>query len=165
MRSARHLVGLIIAGWSFAAPFWINAHQHRRSYRSLIRWRLPFAPEPHLPPERFFGAIRAGLRRRALQSASTRHADRALLILLRCERLSGRASACRARPGSRAWAGAHGDFLGVIGAAAVGGALLLPSLKRRLGADGVVVAGTIGTAVAMALYGCHDTPGQPLPRA
>ena len=32
------------------------------------------------------------------------------------------------------------------------------SLKRRLGADGVVLAGTIGTAAAMTLYGLARTP-------
>ena len=44
-------------------------------------------------------------------------------------------------------------LLGAIGAAAVGAALALPWLKKKLGPDGVVAAGTLGTAIAMVLFG------------
>jgi hypothetical protein len=49
--------------------------------------------------------------------------------------------------------GLYGSLLGAIGAAAVGGAFALPWLKTKLGADGLVGAGTIGTAIAMVLFG------------
>jgi MFS family permease len=47
----------------------------------------------------------------------------------------------------------YGYLLGVIGLAAVLGALLLQGLERRLGPDRVVIAGTVGTAIAVALFG------------
>jgi MFS family permease len=47
----------------------------------------------------------------------------------------------------------YGLMLGSIGASAIIGAFLLPRLKRVLGADRLVTAGTIGTAVAMLLFG------------
>src|SRR5208283_2953088 len=47
----------------------------------------------------------------------------------------------------------YGYLLGAIGAAAVGAALALPWLKKKLGPDGVVAAGTLGTAIAMVLFG------------
>jgi len=47
----------------------------------------------------------------------------------------------------------YGLLLGAIGAGAVAGALMLPWLKARLGPDRVVAAGTVGTAVALVLFG------------
>jgi MFS family permease/quinol monooxygenase YgiN len=151
------LAGLIIGGWSLAAPFWINAISTAGVIAALIWWRPPSAPERHLPPERLFGAVRAGLRharfnphlRATLIRASSfffvASAYWALLPLVARDQVKGGPAL-------------YGILLGIIGAAAVGGALLLPSLKRRLGADGVVLAGTIGTAVAMALYGLSRHP-------
>ena len=43
----------------------------------------------------------------------------------------------------------YGFLLGVIGASAVGAARVLPWLKAKLGPDGVVAAGTVGTALTM----------------
>ncbi len=151
------LAGLIIAGWSFAAPFWINALSTAGVIAALIWWRPVAAPDAHLPPERFFGAIRAGLRH-------ARFNPHLRATLIRGSSFFFVASAywallpLVARDQVKGGPALYGVLLGVIGAAAVGGALLLPSLKRRLGADGVVVAGTIGTAVAMALYGLSRNP-------
>ena len=51
----------------------------------------------------------------------------------------------------------YGILLGAIGAGAVGGAFVLPSLKAKLGPDRLVAAGTLGTAVALVLFGlAHD---------
>jgi MFS family permease len=47
----------------------------------------------------------------------------------------------------------YGILLGAIGAGAVGGALALPWVKARLGPDRLVAAGTLGTVVALALFG------------
>jgi MFS family permease len=51
----------------------------------------------------------------------------------------------------------YGILLGAIGAGAVGGAFTLPRLTARLGPDGVLAAGTIGTAVATVLFGLSRT--------
>jgi MFS family permease len=45
----------------------------------------------------------------------------------------------------------YGSLLGVIGAGAVAGAFALPWLKTKLGPDGVVAAGTCGTAITLGL--------------
>ena len=52
----------------------------------------------------------------------------------------------------------YGILLGVIGAGAVAGAFALPWLKSFLGADKLVAAGTIGTAVALLLFGLARQP-------
>jgi len=49
-------------------------------------------------------------------------------------------------------------MLGAIGAAAVSAALALPWLKAMLGSDRLVAAGTLGTAVAMVLFGLARNP-------
>jgi MFS family permease len=53
----------------------------------------------------------------------------------------------------------YGGVLGMIGAGAVAGALLLPRLKERLGADRLMAACAAGTALAMALFGLARDPG------
>ena len=53
--------------------------------------------------------------------------------------------------------GLYGFLLGAIGAGAVAG-FVLPWLKSKLGADGLVAAGTIGTAVATILFGLARDP-------
>jgi MFS family permease len=45
-----------------------------------------------------------------------------------------------------------GLMLGAIGAGAIGGALVLPWLSAKLGPDRLMAAGTIGTAISLALF-------------
>ena len=52
----------------------------------------------------------------------------------------------------------YGILLGAIGVGAVGGAFILPKIKVRLGANGLVVAGEIGTAVSLLLFGLSHEP-------
>jgi MFS family permease len=52
----------------------------------------------------------------------------------------------------------YGVLLGAIGAGAVGGAFAVPALRRRFGVDGVVVAATAGTAVAMLMFAAARGP-------
>jgi MFS family permease len=52
----------------------------------------------------------------------------------------------------------YGVLLGVIGAGAVLGAFALPWLKSKLGPDRLVAGGTLGTAVALGLFGIAHSP-------
>jgi len=52
----------------------------------------------------------------------------------------------------------YGVLLGAIGAGAVGGAFVLPRARDRGGPDGLVVAGEIGTAAALILFGLAREP-------
>lgn len=52
----------------------------------------------------------------------------------------------------------YGVMLGAIGLGAVGGALLLPMLKKRLGADALVAMGTAGTALVLIVFALIKTP-------
>lgn len=152
------LAGLVIAAWGLAAPFWINALTTVGVVAALVWWR-PSDDDAHtLPPERFGSAIRAGLRH-------TRHNQHLRATLIRGAGFFVSASAywallpLVAREQVAGGPELYGVLLGAIGAGAVGGAFLLPRLKAWLGADKVAIAGTIGTAVAMILFGLARQPG------
>ncbi len=56
----------------------------------------------------------------------------------------------------------YGILLGAIGAGAVAGAFTLPFLQRRFGADMPALAGTVGTAIAMVMFGFARQPAMAL---
>ena len=156
------LAGIIIAAWGLAAPFWLNAVTALGVIAGLVWWRPPGdASARHLPAERFHGAIRAGLRHarnnphlratliRAAGFFIFASAYWALLPLVARDQVAG---------GPKL----YGMLLGTIGAGAVIGAFALPALKRQLGADKVVVAGTLGTALALVLYALARVPATAL---
>jgi MFS family permease len=152
------LAGIIIAAWGLAAPFWLNAVTTLGVIAALVWWR-PGADGSGrgLPAERFHGAIRAGLRHARynphLRATLIRAAGFfifagaywALLPLVARDQVAG---------GPKL----YGALLGMIGAGAVIGAFALPALKKLLGADKLAVAGTVGTAVAMVLFGVARVP-------
>lgn len=146
------LGGILVAQIGIAAPFWINAFSNLGVIGALVWWRPPQRGTQHLPVERFYSAIRTGLR-------YARHSSHLGATLIRAVAFFLFASAywallpLVARNQIGGGPGLYGSLLGAIGAAAVGGAFALPWLKTKLGADGLVGAGTIGTAIAMVLFG------------
>ncbi|MBS1213658.1 MAG: transrane transport protein (DitE-like protein) [Proteobacteria bacterium] len=155
------LAGLIIAAMGLAAPFCLNAISYLGVIAALFWWHAPGGSTRHLPAERFGAAIRTGLRharhnphlRATLSRASGfflfASAYWALLPLVARNQVGGGPEL-------------YGILLGVIGAGAVGGALALPWLKSFLGADKLVAGGTIGTAVALVLFGLARQPAAAL---
>ena len=151
------LAGLIIATWGLAAPFWLNAVSNIGVIVALIWWRPPGNAGRILPPEQFGGALRTGLRHAAhnphLRATLIRAAGFflfasaywALLPLVARQQVAGGPEL-------------YGTLLGAIGAGAVGGAFLLPRLKVMFGPDKLVAAGTIGTALALLLFGLARSP-------
>ena len=146
------LAGIMVAKIGIAAPFWVNAFSNLGVIGALLWWRRPKTTKKTLPVERFGSAIRTGLRHarhnphlratliRALAFFLFASAYWALLPLVTRTQISGGPSL-------------YGYLLGAIGASAVGAALILPRLKERLGADGIVGIGSVGTAIALVLFG------------
>jgi len=151
------LAGIIIAAWDIAAPFWLNAICNLGIIAALAWWCPPMAPQHRLPPERFIGAITTGFRHarynRHLRATLIRAVGFflfassywALLPLVARSQIAGGPDL-------------YGFLLGAIGAGAVGAAFALPWLKRRLGADRLVAAGTVGTALTLVLFGLARHP-------
>ena len=145
------LGGALTAAFGIAAPFWLNAVSNVGINGALWWWRPAQRGGSRLPAERFLHAIRAGFRYarhnqhlratffRAVGFFLFASAYWALLPLIARDRIAGGPAV-------------YGLLLGAIGAGAVGGAFWLTRAKERLGANGLVVAGTIGTAVALVLF-------------
>jgi MFS family permease len=150
------LGGLFIILYGIAVPFWIDAFSNAGVIACLWWWRV--APTTtRLAPEHFGGAIRTGLRHarnnRHLRSTLMRtvgfllfaSAYWALLPLVARDRVAGSAAL-------------YGILLGAIGAGAVLGALLLPRVKARWGADRLLNLAALGTAAATLLFAsAHDS--------
>jgi MFS family permease len=156
------LAGLIIVSWGLAAPFWLNAFSTLGVIAALVWWQRPADDGAHrLPAERFGRAIRAGLRH-------ARHNPHLRATLIRAAGFFIFASAywallpLVARDQVAGGPRLYGLLLGAIGVGAVTGALTLPFAQRRFGPDAPAWAGTVGTAIAMVLYGLARQPSTAL---
>jgi MFS family permease len=151
------LAGVIIGPFGIAAPFVINAVSNFGVIGVLTAWHEPKGAADALPPERFGSAVGVGLRY-AINSAALRQtfvrtiafflfasSYWALLPLVARLRVSGGPAI-------------YGFLLGAIGLGAVGAAFVMPHWKRRFGADGLVTAASIGTAIALVLFAIAREP-------
>ena len=151
------LGGVITVAWGIAAPFWANAGSNLGSIGGLLWWRAPQTGQRRLPTERLVSALQTGIR-------YARHSRHLRATLWRAVAFFLFASAywallpLVARDRIAAGPKLYGILLGVIGASAIAGAFALPRLKKELGPDRLVAAGTIGTAGALLLFGLARNP-------
>lgn len=151
------LAGLCIGYWGMAAPFWVNAVSNIGVIGALYWWRGSEKQPPTLPPERFVGALRIGLRHARYNAALRATLLRAsgffvfataywaLLPLVARNQIAGGPQL-------------YGLLLAAIGVGALAGAFTLRWVRERLGANGVVAAGTAGTAATLLLFGLARQP-------
>jgi predicted MFS family arabinose efflux permease len=149
------LGGAAIAGLGIVSPFWINAVSNLGVVGALFWWRRSSSAAV-LPPERLGGAMQAGLR-------YARHSPALRATLIKAAGFFLFASTywallpLVARTQIVSGPGLYGILLGAIGAGAVGGGLIMPWLRQKVGPDALVMSGELGTAVALTLYGlAHD---------
>jgi MFS family permease len=145
------LGGVLTPYLGLASPFFVNAATNLGIIGALAWWQSP-QKRSQLPVERFWSGIRTGLRyarhNHGLRAAFVRaiafflfaSCYWALIPLVARDRLHG---------GARL----YGVLVGVIGASAILGALALPRLKARFGIDQLILGGSIGTALALTLFG------------
>jgi MFS family permease len=155
------LGGVILGRFGLSVPFWINAVSYLGMVGVLFCWRPAQRGRRHLPVEQFGSAIRTGFRHARnnphLQATMIRGAAFflfataywALLPLIAREQIAGGPDL-------------FGFILAVIGIGAVGGAFALRWLESKLGSNWLVAAGTIGTALAMALFALARGPAMAL---
>ena len=151
------LAGLLIVAWGLALPFAVNAVSFLAIVAALAWWRPAPDRGSSLPTERVGEAVVNGLRY-TLHSAPLRatlvraaafflfaSAYWALLPVIAKTSLAGDARL-------------YGVLLGCVGVGAVLGALVLPGLRRRLGADLVVAVGTLGSALVLMAFALLSDP-------
>jgi MFS family permease len=144
--------GLAIAAISLDFPFWFYCATNSLVVAALLWWRAPRRAPETLPAERLISAVSAGVRyarnNRDLDSTLIRAAAffpfasayGALLPLIARTQLHG---------GSEV----YGALMGTIGLGSIIGTLGLDWLKERLGPDRLAGLATIGTTLAMMLFG------------
>jgi len=146
------LGGVMAATIGIASPFWFNAFSNIGVIAALVRWRPPEKSRSRLPPETFGKAMRTGLRHarynahlgatliRTIGFFVFASAYWALIPLVARQQIAGTPAL-------------YGVLLAAIGASAVGGAFLLRRFRARLGADRLLAAATLATALATAMFG------------
>jgi MFS family permease len=140
--------GLLLARYGPATAYGLDVLSYGLVIAALLWWKRPKAT-PSALDEQFFGAFRAGVRYaraspalhvvllRAAVFFAFASSVWALLPLVARQMLGGTASF-------------YGVMLGAVGAGAIGGAVLLPRLRARLDADGLVLLASGLTAAVMA---------------
>ena len=146
------LAGVMITKLGIAAPFWLNAAGNLGIIAALLWWRRSHKETRHLPGERFGSAIRTGFRHARNNPPLRATLIRSVAVLLFASAYWALLPLV-AREQAGMGPDLYGLLLSAIGAGAVGGAFALPWLQAKLGPDRVVAAGSIGTAVAMVLFG------------
>ncbi|MCJ0764368.1 MFS transporter [Variovorax terrae] len=139
--------GLILASFGAAVTYGVDVLSYAFVIAALLWWKRPAVADSTLS-ENFLGAFRAGLR-------YTRASTELHRVLLRAAVFFLFASAVWAllplvaRQMLGGSAGFYGVLLGAVGAGAIAGALVMPQLRRRLDADGLVLLASLISAAVM----------------
>jgi len=142
------LGGFLIVAVGLAAPFFANALSFLAIIAALAWWKPEPGPARHLPPEQLGAAVWAGLRFAANAKPLQATLLRAAAFFLPASALWAMLPLI-ARVLLQGGPTFYGVLLGCLGAGAIAGALVLPGIRRRFGADRTVAGGTVGLAAVM----------------
>lgn len=149
------LAGFLIAAFGMASPFALNAASFLLIIVALLLWRPPPKATTSLPPEPIVPAIMTGLRHAAHNPPLKATLVRAVAFFLFASAYWALLPlVARQLPGEGA--SLYGLLLGAVGTGAVGGALVLPKLKRMLDTNHAAAIGVGVTSLAMCLLGLAD---------
>lgn len=141
------LGGVIIAAAGTGAVFALNAVSVLGVIAVIARWRRD-TPQRHLPAEHFVGAMRAGVRY-ALRSPELKTVlVRSVGFFLFASALWALLPIVARRDLGLGPAG-YGGLLTFMGLGAIAGAMLMPRLRGRLGANRTTVAASLLLAASM----------------
>ncbi len=149
--------GLAIAAFSIVLPFWCFCVGNVAVLVALLWWRAPRRAKETLPAERLISAVRTGLR----YARNNRDIDS---TLIRAVAFFPFASAywallpLIARKQMHNGPEVYGILLGMIGVGSILGSFALNGLKARLGPDRLAALATIGTMLALVLFGAAREP-------
>ena len=151
------IAGYAIARLSIAIPFWGCCLGNLALLGALIWWRAPRRPKETLPAERLISAMTTGLR-------YVRYSREMDATLIRAIAFFPFASAYLAllplvaRSQGGDGAEIYGQLMAAIGVGSIVGTFALGWLKRRLGPNGQVALGALGTAASLCLLAAAHQP-------
>ncbi|GLK56841.1 MFS family permease [Methylopila capsulata] len=140
--------GLLLGAVGAAATYGVDVASYLLVIAALVWWNRPASADDALA-ERFPGAFRAGLR----YARASRELHRVLfhaLVFFTCCSAIWALLPLVARGLLGGTAGFYGFMLGAVGVGAICGALVMPRLRARLGADGLMLFAAILAALVMA---------------
>jgi predicted MFS family arabinose efflux permease len=144
------LGGFIIVRYGAAAALWIFVGANLVVIAALTWWRAPSRQRAALPAERLGSALRTGLRHTANNRLMWATLARTLAIYPFTAAYWGLLPLIARRTGPGAEH--YGILLSVISVGAILGSLGHEKLRRKFGADRLVAAGTMLTAIAITLF-------------
>ncbi|GBD47873.1 MFS transporter [Methylopila sp. Yamaguchi] len=140
--------GLLLGAVGSAATYGVDVASYLLVIAALVWWNRPASADDALA-ERFPGAFRAGLR----YARASRDLHRVLfhaLVFFACCSAIWALLPLVARGLLGGTAGFYGFMLGAVGVGAICGALVMPRLRARLGADGLMLFAAVLAALVMA---------------
>lgn len=151
------IAGVLITAVGIAAPFAVNALSCVVAAAALMLWRTAPDQGRRLPPEPLLASIGTGLRQAANNAPLKATLLRAGAFFL-CASAFWALLPLIARDLPNGGSGIYGVLLACVGAGAVGGALLLPRWRQRVGTHRLAGAASLVLAVALALMAFAKHP-------
>lgn len=151
------LTGLVIAYIGMSSPFWLNAASNIGIIIALIWWQPIAKRYSKHPAEKFFSSMKLGIRhaRANIRLRATIVRNGSFLIFASCYwALMPLVANDQIHRGPAF----YGFLLGMVGLGAIMGAFILDPLRAKFNADQLVSLGTIGTAIALFLFGAARHP-------
>ncbi|HYD63565.1 MAG TPA: MFS transporter [Noviherbaspirillum sp.] len=148
--------GLLLATAGPAATYGVDVVSYLFVIAALWWWKRAPDADDQLR-ERFGGAVRAGFRY-AMASTDLRRILFRTVVFFLFANVAWALMPLVARQVLGGGAGFYGVMLGATGAGAVGGAILMPRVRARLGADGLLLAAAL--VMAIVLTGLSLAPPQ-----
>jgi MFS family permease len=151
------IAGYAIARLSIAIPFWGCCLGNLALLAALVWWRAPRRPKETLPTERLISAMTTGVR-------YVRYSREMDATLIRAIAFFPFASAYLAllplvaRSQGGDGAEIYGQLMAAIGVGSIVATFALGWLKTRLGANGQVALGVLGTVVSLCLLAASHEP-------
>lgn len=145
------LGGFVIVNFGMSTPFWAFVVANLSVIAALFWWRTPGKETASLPAERFYSAIRLGLRHAANNRLLRATLMRALAFYPFAAAYWGLLPLIARDTG--AGAEHYGVLLSAMSAGAIFGSFGQRFLYDRVNLDWVVVLGTVGSAAALVLFG------------
>lgn len=150
--------GLLLGAAGAAATYGVDVASYLLVIAALVWWPRPKAADDVLA-ERFSGAFRAGLRY-AKASRELHHVLFHAGVFFACASAVWALLPLVARGLLGGTASFYGLLLGAVGFGAILGALVMPTLRARLGTDGLLLFAAITAALVMA--GLSFAPPKPV---